>query len=62
MAYTGASGIGDRVGQGGLDWGGWVEVGGGTKLQLLHPWSTHDARTMLYATLVGHRGSGSNLT
>ena len=43
-----------KVGVGGVGWG---EVLSGKKPWLGYPWSNHDARTMVYATLVGHRGS-----
>ena len=38
---------------------GWW-VGRWQKSQLGHPWISHDDHTMVYATLVGHRGSESN--
>ena len=31
------------------------------KSQLGYPWSSHDTHTMAHASLVGHRGSGSNI-
>ena len=41
--------------------GGWVGgVGGGKNSWLEHPWSSHQAHTMVHATLVGHAGGGSN--
>ena len=35
-------------------------VGGSKKPRLGHSQSSHEAYTMAHATLVGHRGSGSN--
>ena len=45
---------------GGMGWCGWDGMGGGKNPQLGHLWSSHEAHTMVHATLVGHRGNGSN--
>ena len=48
-------GVGWVMRWGGVGWNGVGGVGGGNKFG-----SNHDTHTMAHATLVGHRGSGSN--
>ena len=47
--------------RGGGDGAGWVSgMGSGKNPSPQHPWSSHDTHIMAHATLVDHRGSGSN--
>ena len=58
LLIEGAGGMGGKAGWSGET--GWGGMGDGKKSWLGHPWSSHEAHTMVHATLVGHGGSGSN--
>ena len=47
------------AGQGGVEQGGVVGVGGGKSHRLGHPMSSHDTYTVANDTIVGHIVSGS---